>query len=199
MKNSTEQCCETLCLQWTTPLFINTHIKNTFKKHKTLNKDVGGECMSNDAQKYMINYLDDFLPTSERLFCVLHLNEYLAEQGGDGYRIKKILKSYFKKVDNRIFSTRSMNKCFRYVVIENLESLGRTHVQFVISVPEHLNKHQLISHLKESIDVSKCSLEWIDDVVDLNGINDYNTKDITNRKTFAFDEVNSHRWFGRVE
>jgi hypothetical protein len=154
--------------------------------------------MSNNAQKYMINYLDDFLPSSERLFCVLHLNDYLAEHGGDGYRIKKVLKSYFKKVDNQVFSKKSKNKCFRYVVIENLERIGRTHVQFVISVPEHMNKHQLITHLKESIDASKCSFEWVTDVVDINGLNDYNTKDITNKSTFAFDEVNSHRWISRV-
>lgn len=181
------------------PSFYKYSHKEHVRETKILNKDVGGELMSKNAQKHIVNYLEDFLPSAERLFCVLHLNDYLAEQGGDGYLIKKVLKSYFRRVDNEVFSRRSKNRCFRYVVIENLDRRGRTHVQFVISVPNHLNKHQLINHLKDSIDRNKCSLEWVADVVDINGLNDYNTKDITNNNTFAFDEVNSHRWFGRVE
>ena len=164
--------------------------------------------MNQDIQRRSYQRFLKTFKTDNMLFLVLHLNNYLSKERNP-YEIQKSLKRFFRRVDNKVFSSKSNKQLQRYVVIENLKKQkhqkkqnsskvsNRTHVQVAIDVPRHLKKSKLRDIIRDSLDNQICNLSHASVITRYDDLIDYNTKDMYSIKPketdITFDDMNSHR------
>lgn len=165
---------------------MNTELNSKLVKNE-MDKDLSRRRLKHHLKGYT---------TTNSLFLVIHLNHYLAQEKGEPHKTKKALKKFFRSIDNEVFSKKSNKQLRRYVMIENLNKIGKTHVQTAIEIPQHINSVGLIKVIKRHLNNQIVRLEHGAHVYDHDGLIDYNTKDIKNFETnaFAFDEVNSYKF-----
>ena len=184
-------------------------LKEKFQSSNELVKQV----MMQDIQRRSYQRFLKTFKTDNMLFLVLHLNNYLSKEQNP-FEIQKSLKRFFRRVDNKVFSSKSNKRLQRYVVIENLKKQkhqkrlhssrvsNRTHVQIAIDVPRHLTKSKLRDIVRSSLDNQICNLSHVDVIDRYDELIDYNTKDMYSIKPtdtdITFDEVNSYRVKKRV-
>ena len=179
-------------------------LKEKFQSSNELVKQV----MMQDIQRRSYQRFLKTFKTDNMLFLVLHLNNYLSKEQNP-FEIQKSLKRFLRRVDNKVFSSKSNKRLQRYVVIENLKKQkhqkrlhssrvsNRTHVQIAIDVPRHLTKSKLRDIIRSSLDNQICNLSHVDVIDRYDELIDYNTKDMYSIKPtdtdITFDEVNSYR------
>ena len=181
---------------------------NNFSEKFQSSNELVKQVMMQDIQRRSYQRFLKTFKTDNMLFLVLHLNNYLSKEQNP-FEIQKSLKRFFRRVDNKVFSSKSNKQLQRYVVIENLKKpkyqkkhnsskvSNRTHVQVAIDVPRHLNKSKLRDMIRDSLDNQICNLSHISVIKTYDELVEYNTKDMYSIKPketdITFDDMNSYR------